>query len=433
MGIQNHISEFGAAVKAKLAAAGATGEPEDQLRAPTEKLLADVAALCGFAKGDVTAVGESTVAALRTRPDYAVTVRDALTGFVEIKAPGKGADPRRFRDSHDKAQWGRLQSLPNLLYTDGNEFGLCRNGEVVNLVRLIGDVATSGAALGAPEGLVGLFENFLRWEPIPPRDAKSLAQVTARLCRLLRAEAAEIIEAGDANLRALEELWRKQLLPDIRGDEFPDAYAQAVTFGLLMARARGIRLASGLERAARELRKTNSLIGSALRLLTETADGGEVEAPSLRTMVRVLDVVDWPTVSKGRDDAWLYFYEDFLEVYDNRLRKQTGSYYTPPEVVAAMAGLVDSALRTRFKRYDGLASPEVTVADPAMGTGTFLLGVLRRIAATAAADQGAGAVPAVIEAALKRLYAFELQLGPFAVAQLRVLAEVVALTGEPPK
>ena len=47
----------------------------------------------------------------------------------------------------------------------------------------------------------------------------------------------------------------------------------------------------------------------------------------------MLDDVDWPTISKGEPEAWLYFYEDFLEVYDNGLRKQTGSYYTPPEVV----------------------------------------------------------------------------------------------------
>jgi hypothetical protein len=27
---------------------------------------------------------------------------------------------------------------------------------------------------------------------------------------------------------------------------------------------------------------------------------------------------------QGSSDAWLYFYEEFLEVYDNQLRKQTG-------------------------------------------------------------------------------------------------------------
>lgn len=154
---------------------------------------------------------------------------------------------------------------------------------------------------------------------------------------------------------------------------------------------------------------------------------------SLGTLTRVLDAVHWQTISKGNPDAWLYFYEEFLEVYDNDLRKLTGSYYTPPEVVGAMVRLVDDVLRSRFQQPSGLASAAVTVADPAVGTGTFLLGILGRIASTVEADEGAGAVPDAIEAAIKRLIAFEIQLGPFAVAQLRVYAEFLHLIGRAPK
>jgi predicted helicase len=94
-----------------------------------------------------------------------------------------------------------------------------------------------------------------------------------------------------------------------------------------------------------------------------------------------------------------------------------------------MVRLVDEALRgSLFDRPDGLASSSVTVADPAVGTGTFLLGVLRRIPGTIAADEGPGAVPGAIRAAANRLFGFELQFGPFAVAQLRIIAEMQALT-----
>ena len=166
---------------------------------------------------------------------------------------------------------------------------------------------------------------------------------------------------------------------------------------------------------------------------TDDADNESALKTSLATLARVLDAVHWPTVGKGNPEAWLYFYEDFLSVYDNDLRKKTGSYYTPHEVVQSMVRLVDEALRSgpRFGLSEGLASPEVTVADPATGTGTFLLGVLRRIAQTTAADQGPGAVPAVIEATTSRLIGFEIQFGPFAVAQLRLLAELQSLLGDP--
>lgn len=132
LNLSSALSAFGSAAKAKLANPGATGEPEDQLRAPFEQLLADLAELCGFPKTAVAAVGESSVSALKTRPDYAVTVHKALVGFIELKAPGKGADPRKFKDPHDKAQWEKLRSLPNLIYTDGNAFSLWQAGDLLH-------------------------------------------------------------------------------------------------------------------------------------------------------------------------------------------------------------------------------------------------------------------------------------------------------------
>ena len=433
--IESTISAFGATAKTKLANLAASGQPEDQIRAPFEHLLAQIAELCQFTHGAVVAVGESSVSDLKTRPDYAVTIHNALVGFVELKAPGKGADPRKFKDPHDKAQWERLRSLPNLLYTDGNVFSLWQNGDLVGAVTsLIGDIESSGNKLTAPPGFLGIFQSFLSWKPVPPRSAKELAQSTARLCRLLRDEVTEQLALKSPALTELATDWRKLLFPEASDERFADGYAQAVTFGLLMARAKNIELSTGLQQVAATLTQSSSLIGAALRLLTDNAENQATLKTSLGTLTRVLDAVDWAKISKNDPDAWLYFYEDFLEVYDNHLRKQTGSYYTPPEVVSAMVSLVDEVLKTsRFSQHAGLAAPSVTVADPATGTGTFLLGVLRKIAATVKTDEGEGSVKAAINASVKRLIGFEMQLGPFAVAQLRILAEIVELTGGPPK
>ena len=127
--LQTAVARYGAQAKAKLHNVAVLGEPEDQLRAPIEGLIDDLAGLSGFPQDAVEAVGESAIATLKTRPDYAITLRNALVGFIEIKAPGKGADPRKFR-GHDKEQWEKLQSLPNLLYTDGNQFSLFRSGQI---------------------------------------------------------------------------------------------------------------------------------------------------------------------------------------------------------------------------------------------------------------------------------------------------------------
>ncbi len=430
--LQDAIARYGASAKAKLANPGATGEPEDQLRAPLETLFADLAELCGRKREWLAAVGESSLSTLKTRPDYAITLRNVLVGFVEVKAPGKGADPRRYK-GHDKEQWEKLQSLPNLLYTDGNSFCLWQDGELKSTVELEGDIETSGAKLAAPPGFLRQFNSFLAWDPIPPKTAPELAKVAARLCRLLRDEVTEQLAEKSPALTALAADWRKLLFPEANDTQFADGYAQAVTFGLLMARSSDIRLADGLDQVGKQLGRTSSLIGAALRLLTDEVGNEATLKTSLHALVRVLDAVDWYTISKGKPDAWLYFYEDFLAVYDNALRKQTGSYYTPPEVVEPMIRLVDDVLREHFDRTTGLASPDVTLADPAVGTGTFILGVLRRIAAGVESDQGEGAVPQAIESAIGRLIAFELQLGPFAVAQLRVFAELMELIGKPPR
>jgi type I restriction-modification system DNA methylase subunit len=140
--------------------------------------------------------------------------------------------------------------------------------------------------------------------------------------------------------------------------------------------------------------------------------------------------VNWPKISKDDPEAWRYFYELFLQQYDRALRKKTGSYYTPPQVVSAMVSMVDEALKSpsRFGLHRGLAADGITLANPAVGTGTFLLGVLRQIAKTIEAAEGGGARPAAIKDALKRLVGFEMQFGPFAVAQLRLFAEIVELT-----
>ena len=423
------VSAFGAEAGAKLDNPAISGAPEDQLRAPLEGLFHNLAGLDNLAPGGLSLVGETTLSHLQTRPDYAVSVNNALVGFIEIKQPGKGCDPRKFSDPHDKAQWGKLRSLPNLLYTDGNGFSLWRDGELAaKIILLEGDIETSGAKLKAPETLRALAADFLTWTPQPPTSAKTLAHTSARLCRLLRDEVLEEMAAGHGSLQHLKEDWRKLLFPEASDAQFADGYAQAVTFGLLMARAFDIPLKDGVELAAIKLKKSNTLIGTALNVLTEDEANQQSLKTSLGTLTRVLNEVNWSTLSKDKPEAWLYFYEHFLEVYDNRLRKLTGSYYTPPEIVSAMVNLVDQALRgPLFERAAGLASSDVTLADPAGGTGTFLLGVLRQIAANVEADQGAGAIGPAIAAAAKRLFGFEMQFGPFAVAQLRLLAEMQAL------
>jgi predicted helicase len=140
---------------------------------------------------------------------------------------------------------------------------------------------------------------------------------------------------------------------------------------------------------------------------------------SLDLLLRVIAEVP-PATFVGPKDPWLYFYEDFLAAYDPKLRKDTGAYYTPVEVVHCQVRLIDDLLVNRLNKSLGFADPGVVTLDPAVGTGTYLLGVIEHALNQVEEEQGEGAVAGQAATLAKNLYGFELMVGPYAVAELRV-------------
>jgi len=49
--------------------------------------------LCAKDPKALALIGETSIADLKTRPDYAVTLGKALIGHIGVKAPGKGRRP----------------------------------------------------------------------------------------------------------------------------------------------------------------------------------------------------------------------------------------------------------------------------------------------------------------------------------------------------
>jgi len=421
--LSDAVVAFGQACRAKLSG---PGDREAAIRTPLEGLLG----AGGQALG-VKAVFHDEVrdTERQVRPDYGVSVKGAITGYVEVKEPGKSIDPAALT-GHDLLQWNRQRDLPNLLYTNGTDWRLYRDSELVGLpVHFTGDLATAGAALTAPTEFEALLTDFLRWKPAAITSVGALVRAVAPLTRLLRGEvldqlAAEkrTIAAGGAEYEqpftGLARDWRALLFPQADAATFADGYAQAVTFALLLARTEGIDLDGvALHEVGGRLGHDHSLMGKALQLLTD--DVAADFRVTLDLLVRVVGAVDWPRVRKGKRDTYLHLYESFLEEYDNDLRKQSGSYYTPREIVEQMVRLTEEALVTRLGKPDGFRDPDVLTVDPAMGTGTYLHTILERAAADAEATDGPGAVAGVLSQVAERLIGFELQMGPYAVAELR--------------
>ena len=191
------------------------GGAEEQLRGPFENLLAAVAGAFGVR---ATCVGEASLSNRLGRPDFAVASGGVLAGYVELKAPGTGAERRRFR-GRNREQFKRFSAIPNILYGDGNEWALYRNGEHGGrIVRLGGDVVKEGAGAVRERDaarLAGLLRDFLGWQPILPQDArgridlKAFAALLAPLCRLLRDDVADAL--GSSTAAMLRQGWARSL------------------------------------------------------------------------------------------------------------------------------------------------------------------------------------------------------------------------------
>lgn len=442
------IAEFGRQVRENLRFG--EGEPEAQLTNPVATLLQDFGALHSMKVVTVRETSLKTAGGLVSeglvRPDYAITVDGVLTGYVELKAPGKNIDPASFtKKSHEYRQWQRLRNLPNLLYTNGTEWRLYRYGEPVltntgyDAVHMHGSFSGHGM-LSAPDALATFFLNFLRWVPAPIKSADQLVETLAPLAALLReemllglavqektykADQAKAKKKGEEDfvipppLVGLRKDWRDTLAPSTSNEEFADSFAQTVVFSLVVALSEGHDLSlETFSTMAGRLRSQHGLLGNALGLLTEHLDEKSSLYNALAVIVRVMGAASWDDISGGKSDVYLHLYEHFLKVYNPEQRKKTGSYYTPVEVVDQMVRLVDDALRTYLGKEHGLASEGVSVIDPAMGTGTYPLSVMHKVARTESLAPAART--RALNRLAKNLYGFELQSGPFSVAELRL-------------
>lgn len=417
------LAAFGREVGRKL---GRGGQPEDQLRGPLERLLGRLSAYIGI--GNTVAYGEVRLKDLRARPDYAVDVGNARVGYIELKQPGRGVPMAAgWKPSPDeRKQWAKLQALPNLVYCDGLVWRRYKYGEpVADAVRLGGGFSSAdGPLYAANDQFISLISDFLLWPPEAPRSLSELIKIMAGLCDLLHDEVYAVLtdvsrHAAHEHLTLLAEDWRDLLFPGLDNEKFAHAFAQTVTFALLLARMDGI-VTDGVpfHEIGRLLGKKHSLIGRAFSVLTDGAAGEELR--TIETLRRVVGAARLTGPDDADTDIYAELYEKFLATYDPHLRTLSGSFYTPPRLAQFMARFTDAILRGELGMKWGLAD-DVIVVDPAMGTGTFLLEVIRCVAATTDFKLGEGVREQYLKDLItRRLVGFEIQVAPYAVAELRL-------------
>ena len=200
---QSQLAESLAVYGVALARLDREVDVEADLYTPTTNLIASLG-------GDEVRVS-SEHSTFVGRPDLMVSRerRECVVGWVELKNMDSSADPRRLTSSHDRNQWERFQALPNLVYSNGYEATLWRDGVQV------GELASQSS----DEAWGVLWEEFLSYTPtVDPRPVP-FAVTMARRVRLLRDVVEEAFDGGSDHLRDTLELWRDHLLAGSDGEE----------------------------------------------------------------------------------------------------------------------------------------------------------------------------------------------------------------------
>ena len=112
-------------------------------------------------------------------------------------------------------------------------------------------------------------------------------------------------------------------------------------------------------------------------------------------------------------------YEQFFQGFSVKVADTHGIVYTPQAIVDFMVRSVDDILRREFGKADGLAAPGVAILDPFVGTGNFILRVMRQMPRTRLEQKYRA-----------ELFCNEVMLLPYYIASMNIEHEYYELTGE---
>ena len=225
--------------------------------------------------------------------------------------------------------------------------------------------------------------------------------------------------------------WRKYLFPDADDKQFADAYAQTLTYALLLAQLSGADHLSVLQ-AISAIHSGHRLLSDTLKILGNERARDEIAVP-VNLLERIIAAIDVTTLAqKSKGDPWLYFYEDFLAVYDPKMRNDRGVYYTPVPVVQTQVRLVSELLSEKFDAEFSFVDPKVITLDPGAGTGTYVLTAIEHGLDQVARIKGPGMRAQYATTTAENMHAFEILVGPYAVAHLRLTEQILREGGKLP-
>ncbi|MDE0291693.1 MAG: N-6 DNA methylase [Candidatus Dadabacteria bacterium] len=370
-------------------------------------------------------------------PDFTVERQGVPIGYIECKDVPIDLDRTESDEQLDRYR----KSLPNLILTNYLEFRWYVLGELRHKAQLAHFEGKSGIKINKKDiaWVVTLLNFFLEADLLTISSPSELAERMASKARLLRECIKRILEQKEkpSSLHELLDAYRSVLIKDLSPEQFADLQAQTAAYGLFAARCQHEPQAGPFNRQSAVFAKTTPFLQDVF---------GRIAGPGIDSRIAwivddlalLLDRANMKEIltdfgsGTSQNDPVVHFYEDFLAAYDPKLREERGVYYTPEPVVSYIVKSVDYLLRDRFGLSDGLAdtttndnNPKVLILDPAAGTGTFLLEVVKCIHTTIENRNLGGAWPDYVRShLLGRLFGFELLMASYAICHLKLALEI---------
>jgi hypothetical protein len=380
----------------------------------------------GKSKTQITTLPKQTEAG---NPDFRIwDGSENIVGYIEAKRPGENLDV--IERSNQLKRYRAV--FPNLILTDFYEFRLYRNGELVDKT-FIARAALSKKGIPPPaenlEAFESLLQKFFAFSLPRLTTAGQLAKELALRTRFLRDEIItmemEQQQVGKGELYGFYTTFQRYLIANLKEKDFADLFSQTITYGLFAARTRS---ENGFNRklAYDLIPKTIGILRNIFKFVSQgdLPRHMEVMVDDIAEVLNAADVKNilhqYYKAGKGEDPI-VHFYETFLAEYDPATREKRGVYYTPEPVVRYIVRSIHSLLKTHFDCPDRLASPDVTVLDPAGGTLTFPAEAIKLAVQEYTDKFGEGGVPQLISNhILKNFYAFELMMAPYAIGHIKI-------------
>lgn len=375
------------------------------------------------------------------KPDFVVLKNQVPLLYIENKDIGVDLDKIEKSNQID-----RYFGYDNLILTDQVEFRFYRNGEKYGEPIKIATYDKSSRTISPiPENFASLEKTIIDFtlshkEPI--KRGKHLAQIMGGKAKRIRSTVSDLLSREEeTDIHKVYKTIKKLLVHDLDEQSFADMYAQTLVYGLFVARFYDETAGNFSRQEARELvPKSNPFLAHFFDHISGVNFEKKLSyiVDELCEVFSHANIEDLMTQYFGKDlwgedkegpDPVIHFYEDFLREYDPDLRKKMGAYYTPMPVVRFIIRAIDEILQKDFNLPKGLADTskydnglhKVQVLDPATGTGTFISAVIRLIyEKILKAGQKGSWTSYVHHDLLPRIHAFELMMGPYTIAHLKL-------------